>query len=127
VLRNTVQVQHLVPHLECVARKADNALDVVLLGVVRWQEYNDFRALRVRETGKTRRGARKFSSINCFVYEEEVPYQQGALHGAGWNLESLYEKGADEKEQDDGCADHADSFPHPATCGHGASALGGIH
>jgi hypothetical protein len=92
-------------HLQRIPGNAYHPLHIHSTWIVRRSEYDYVSPLRVSNGRQTDGGSRDFSSVQGFVYEKEVAYEKGPLHGGGRDGEGLQGEPSDkqEKYESDGC------------------------
>src|SRR4029453_13992322 len=117
---NAVDVEHALDHLDAVAGQADEPLVVFGRALLRQSKHYDVAALRrarpdpPREQVGRERQRVVAVAVRVFRDEQIVADEQRLLHRAGWNVERLEQKGADDEGDDQRMNDHADGLADAA-------------
>src|SRR5262249_29263715 len=90
----------LVDDLDMIARKSDDALDIVLRQILRVLEHDDVAAPDVLKRKKCVEN-RSTRAKRKFVHQQVVADQQVVFHRRRWNLERLDDEGRSKQRQDD--------------------------
>jgi hypothetical protein len=115
-----VDVEHAVLHLDSVAGKADDALDIVGRIILRQAEHHHVAALRLgaeNAAGEQRRRQRqRIMAVAVAVFRDEqiVADQQGGLHRSRRNIERLEQQRSNHERDEEGVDDDAPAFDEPA-------------
>ena len=110
--RRPVDMQLFVDDLNRVPFHGRDALDEILVAVVRINEDNDIPLLRFLERQQIPGGKGNLDPEKEFVHQNMVADLQGGFHGPGGNLKRLDNKGADQHRQRQGDKDRLRIFPN---------------